>query len=88
MVWVKVRVTVRVGGQSDNCSPRRLGLEVGLALVLGWGPFFSGAIVFCKIRLLKLLSKILKKYLRKSSFLVKLQVLKMKSFTRIFQGFC
>ena len=37
---------------------------------------------------LKLLNKFLKKYLGKSSlFLVNLQVLKMNSFTRSFQGF-
>ena len=44
--------------------------------------------VFCERSLLKLLNKILEKYLRNSSFLVKLKVLKMHSFTRIFQGFC
>ena len=35
----------------------------------------------------KLLNKILEKFPRKSSFLIKLQVLKMNSFTSIFQGF-
>ena len=44
--------------------------------------------MFCRRSYLKLLNKILRKYLNKSSFLVKLQVLKMNSFTRIFQGFC
>ena len=34
------------------------------------------------------LNKILEKYLRHCSFLVKLQVLKMNSFTCPFQGFC
>ena len=41
--------------------------------------------VLCERSSLKLLNKILEKYLRKSSFLVKLQVLKMNSFTRIFK---
>ena len=44
--------------------------------------------VVCKRSPLKPLSKILEKQLRKSSTLVKLQVLKMNSLTRIFQGFC
>ena len=34
-VWVKVRVSFRVGGQPDNCP--RLGLKFGLGLVLGFG---------------------------------------------------
>ena len=37
---------------------------------------------------LKLLNKTLQKYLGKSSFLVKLQVLKINSFTCMFQSFC
>ena len=36
----------------------------------------------------KLLNKIVEKYLRKSSFLAKLQILKINSFTRVFQDFC
>ena len=45
--------------------------------------------VLCKRSLLKLLNnKIFEKYLSESSFLVKLQVLKMNSFTRVSQGFC
>ena len=44
-VWVKVRVSFRVGGQPDNCPrgkrPTWLGLGFGLGLVLGLG----GAIV-------------------------------------------
>ena len=44
--------------------------------------------VFRERKPLKLLNKIIDKYLRKSSFLVKLQVLKMNSFIRIFKGFC
>ena len=43
--------------------------------------------VFCKRSPLKLLNKILEKYLGKSSFLVKLQVLKMNLFIRIFKVF-
>ena len=43
--------------------------------------------VFCKRSLLKLSNKIFEKYLNESSFLVKLQVLKMNSFSRFFQGF-
>ena len=44
--------------------------------------------VLCKRSLLKLLNnKIFEKYLSESSFLVKLQVLKMNSFTRVSQGF-
>ena len=44
--------------------------------------------MFSEGRPLKLLNKTQEKYLRKSSFLVKLQVLKMNSFTPIFQDFC
>ena len=44
--------------------------------------------VFCKRSLLKLLNKILEKYLNERSFLVRLQVLKMNLFTRVFQGVC
>ena len=41
-VWVKVRVSFRVGGQPDNCP--QLGLEFGLGLVWGWGGGGGGAI--------------------------------------------
>ena len=48
-VWVKVRVTFRVGGQPDNCPrrkllpPPRLGLEFWLGLILGMvGNFTRG----------------------------------------------
>ena len=44
--------------------------------------------VFCERCPLKFLNKIFEKYLRKSSFLVKLHILKMNSFTLILQGFC
>ena len=43
--------------------------------------------VFYQKSLLKPLNKILEKYLRKSSFLVKLNVLKMNSFTCVFKVF-
>ena len=43
--------------------------------------------MFCKRSFLKLLYKIFEKYFSKTLFLLKLQVLKMNSFTRIFQGF-
>ena len=43
-VWVKVKVSFRVGGQPGNCSRRkqfpRLGLRFGLGLVLGLGDNF------------------------------------------------
>ena len=46
-VWVKVRISFRVGGQPDNYPrwkllPPWLGLEFMLGLVLGWGSFFLG----------------------------------------------
>ena len=44
--------------------------------------------VFCKRSPVKRLNKILEKYLRKTLFLVKSQVLKMNLFTHIFLGFC
>ena len=44
-VWVKVRVSFRVGGQPDNCpqgkQPPLLGLGFGLGLVLGLEGNFS-----------------------------------------------
>ena len=43
--------------------------------------------IFCEKSHLKLLSKILEKHLKKSSFLAEFQILKINSFTRIFQGF-
>ena len=49
-VWVKVRVSFRVGGQPDNCSqgkqppPVRVRVWVRVSFGVG-GQFFSGAIV-------------------------------------------
>ena len=43
--------------------------------------------LFCERNHIKHLNKILEKYLRKSFFLVKLGVLRMNSFTSVFQDF-